>query len=229
MTANVLPDAASKAKAVETMFDRIAPRYDLLNRLMTFGLDVHWRRRAVRELQLPQRSRVVDLACGTGDFCTELEHAGLRPVGIDFAAAMLARAHLTAPVVRADILQLPLRDGSLDGATCGFALRNVSDIEACFRETARVLRSGGRIAFLEVATPRSALLRAAHGLYFNRVVPLVGGMLSDRSAYRYLPASAAYLPADVTLGRMLVGAGFTEVRRIPLGAGAVQLLTATRR
>ena len=223
-----LPDREIKAKAVEAMFDRIAPRYDALNRVLTLGLDVRWRRRAVRSLQLPRGSRVVDLACGTGDLCDELSRAGLRPLGVDFAAGMLARAHTRAPLLRADILHLPLADGSLDGATCGFALRNVTDIAACFAETARVLRPGGRVAFLEVARPRWAPLRLGHAVYFQRVVPFIGGLVSDRSAYRYLPASVAYLPEPDALERMLAYAGFTRVRTRSLGGGAAQLLTATR-
>ena len=225
---SALPDAARKAETVEAMFNRIAPRYDALNRLFTLGLDVVWRRRTVAELRLPRGARVVDLACGTGDLCNELSRSGLRPLGVDFAAGMLERAHTTAPLLRGDITRLPLRSGSLDGATCGFALRNVTDIAACFAETARVLRPGGRAAFLEVASPRNAMLRAAHGLYFNRVVPWVGARLSDGFAYRYLPASAAYLPEPEELCRLLAASGFTDVRRRSLGGGAAQLLTGTR-
>ncbi|MBV8528200.1 MAG: ubiquinone/menaquinone biosynthesis methyltransferase, partial [Candidatus Dormibacteraeota bacterium] len=220
--------AARKAETVEAMFNRIAARYDALNRLFTFGLDAGWRRRTVSELRLPRGSRVVDLACGTGDLCDELARTGLRPLGVDFAAGMLARAHTSAPLLRGDITRLPLRTASFDGATCGFALRNVTDIRACFAETARVLRPGGRAAFLEVASPRNALLRAAHGLYFNRVVPWVGARLSDGVAYRYLPASAAYLPEPRELCRLLEKCGFSDVRRIALGGGAAQLLTGTR-
>ena len=226
--ASVLPDSGHKAQAVEAMFDRIAPRYDALNRILTLGLDVRWRRRAVRELGLRGGASVVDLACGTGDFCNELSRAGLRPVGVDFAAGMLVRAHTDAPLLRGDILHLPLRDESVDGATCGFALRNVTDIAACFAETARVLRPGGRVAFLEVSTPANAFLRAGHSVYFQRVVPWVGARLSDGAAYRYLPASAAYLPAPDELHRMLSDNGFVGVHRVALGGGAAQLLTATR-
>lgn len=226
--ASALPDSAHKAQAVEAMFDRIAPRYDALNRLFSLGLDVGWRRRTVRELGLPRGSSVVDLACGTGDLCNELARCGLRPLGIDFAAGMLARARTAAPLLRADVLRLPLRTASFDGATCGFALRNVTDIGACFTETARLLRPGGRAAFLEVATPHNHLLRGGHALYFQRLVPWLGGKLSDRWAYRYLPASAAYLPEPDALQQMLRDSGFVSVRRIPLGFGAAQLLTGTR-
>ena len=229
MTGAELPIGERKAQAVEEMFDRIAPRYDLVNRVMTFGLDAGWRRRAVRELHLAPGAIVVDLGCGTGDLCSVLERSGLGAVGIDMAAGMLAKAHTSAPLVRADALRLPVRDGSVDGAISGFALRNVVDIGACFREAARVIRPGGRAVFLEVSEPPNPVVRRLHAFYFRRVVPVVGGMISDRRAYRYLPASTAYLPPPETLLAMLVEAGFGHCRRIVLGAGAAQLLIGTRR
>jgi demethylmenaquinone methyltransferase/2-methoxy-6-polyprenyl-1,4-benzoquinol methylase len=221
-------DAAGRARTNRAMFDRIAARYDLLNRVLTLGLDAGWRRRAVAALGLPPGSLVLDLACGTGDLCRVAERAGLRCVGVDVAARMLAHSHTAAPLVRADILRLPLAGGVADGAVCGFALRNVVDIPACLRETARVLRPGGRIGFLEVAQPDNPVLRRGHDLYFRRLVPMVGGLLSDREAYRYLPASAAWLPAPGELLDILREAGFTAVERRSLGGGAAQLLTGTR-
>ena len=229
MTGAELPIGERKARAVEEMFDRIAPRYELVNRVMTLGLDAGWRRRAVRELHLEPGARVVDVGCGTGDLCRVLGRAGLRAVGVDMAAGMLARAHTSAPLVRADALQLPLADASVDGAISGFALRNVVDIAACFREAARVIRPGGRVVFLEVSEPPSPLVRRAHAVYFRRVVPMVGGLLSDRRAYQYLPASTAYLPSPDELLRLLTDAGFARCRRVQLGAGAAQLLIGTRR
>jgi demethylmenaquinone methyltransferase / 2-methoxy-6-polyprenyl-1,4-benzoquinol methylase len=229
VTGAELPIGERKARAVEEMFDRIAPRYELVNRVMTLGLDAGWRRRAVRELHLEPGARVVDLGCGTGDLCRALGRAGLRAVGVDMAAGMLARAHTSAPLVRADALRLPLGDGSLDGAISGFALRNVVDIAACFREAARVIRPGGRAVFLEVSEPPSPLVRRAHALYFRRIVPMVGGLLSDRRAYQYLPASTAYLPSPKDLLGMLSDAGFIHCRRVQLGAGAAQLLIGNRR
>ena len=227
--ASELPTGEDKTRTVRQMFDRIADRYDLVNRVMTFGLDVGWRRRAVRELRLPGGSLVADLACGTGDLCTELLHAGYRAVGFDFSHGMLARATTAAPLAEADVLRLPLDEASIDGATCGFALRNVTDLTGLFVETARVLRTGGRAAFLEAAEPDRGPLRAGHALYFKRIVPLIGGALSDREAYRYLPASMAYLPAPARLTEMLEEAGFEGVDRIPLTGGAAQLLLGTRR
>ena len=229
MTAAELPVGERTAQAVEEMFDRIAPRYELVNRVMTLGLAAGWRRRAVRELRLAPGARVVDLGCGTGDLCRLLERAQLGAVGIDMAAGMLARAHTSAALVRGDALKLPFRDGSVDGAISGFALRNVVDIPACFAEAARVIRPGGRAVFLEVSEPPNPVLRELHALYFRRVVPLIGGLLSDAGAYRYLPRSTAYLPTPSALVALLGDAGFTRCRRIALGAGAAQLVIGTRR
>jgi demethylmenaquinone methyltransferase/2-methoxy-6-polyprenyl-1,4-benzoquinol methylase len=229
VTVAELPIGERKARAVEEMFDRIAPRYELVNRVMTLGLDAGWRRRAVRELQLEPGARVVDVGCGTGDLCRVLGRARLRAVGIDMAAGMLAKAHTAAPLVRADALHLPIGDAALDGAVSGFALRNVVDIAACFREAARVIRPGGRAVFLEVSEPPNPVVRRLHALYFRRIVPMVGGLLSDRRAYAYLPASTAYLPVPTELLRLLTDAGFVRCRRVQLGAGAAQLLIGIRR
>jgi demethylmenaquinone methyltransferase/2-methoxy-6-polyprenyl-1,4-benzoquinol methylase len=223
-----LPDEGEKAAAVETMFDRISPRYDLVNRVLTFGLDTRWRRATVASLGLPRGSLVLDVACGTGDLCRELMHAGYRATGADFSAGMLAAARTAAPLVRADALGLPVGDGRLDGITCGFALRNFTALEPFLAECARVLRPGGRVALLEVAEPEHVLLRAGHHLYFRRVVPFLGGLLSDRAAYRYLPASTAYLPDAAALQRLLAQAGLAEVEHRLLWPGAAQLLTGTR-
>jgi len=125
-------------------------------------------------------------------------------------------------------LSLPLPDGYADGVTCGFALRNVVDLHALFTEIARVVRSGGRIALLEVSHPHNRILRWGHGLYFNKIVPMIGGLLSDRKAYSYLPASVAYLPPEGEMIAMLQRAGFADARRIPLTLGAAQLLVGTR-
>jgi demethylmenaquinone methyltransferase / 2-methoxy-6-polyprenyl-1,4-benzoquinol methylase len=218
-----------KARAVRGMFDRISGRYDLVNRVMTFGMDVGWRRRSVRELRLPGGALVVDLACGTGDLCTELRSGGYRAVGFDFSHGMLTSATTEAPVAEADILRLPLADASVDGATCGFALRNVTELPVLFAETARVVRPRGRVAFLETSEPQSRLLRAGHAVYFTRIVPLIGGILSDRGAYRYLPRSAAYLPNASRLLALLAEAGFEQAERIQLSGGIAQLLVGTRR
>lgn len=223
-----LPEGDEKVAAVRSMFDTIAPRYDLVNRVMTFRMDVRWRRHTIRELGLRPGSTVVDLAAGTGDFCRELAAAGLAPIGFDLSYGMLAAARTDAPLAQADILRLPTPDAAADGATCGFALRNLIELGAFFDELGRVVRPGGRIALLEVAEPPNRFLRWGHGIYFGKVVPRIGGLLSDPSAYRYLPKSVAYLPEpDVMLAR-LADAGFGDVRRELLSTGISQLITATR-
>ena len=226
-----LPSGADKRRAVREMFDVIAPRYDLVNRIMTLRLDVAWRRRTVRALALPAGSRVADLACGTGDLCRELVRQGHSPIGFDFSMGMLRAAPSTAArwlPVNADVLELPVRDGMLDGATCGFALRNLTAVPPLLSELARVLRPGGRIGLLEVDRPSNPILRWGHGLYFGRVVPLIGAVLSDRDAYRYLPDSVAYLPPAGELQAMVRTAGFADVQHHRLSAGIAQLITATR-
>ena len=224
-----LPQGTEKARAVQEMFDTIAPRYDLVNRVMTFGLDRRWRTRTVRDLALPAGARVVDLACGTGDLCRDLRAANLRPVGVDFAHRMLAMARTGAPLVQADAQRLPFAEATFDGATSGFALRNFADLGAFFTELARVTRPLGRIALLEVAQPEHALLRRGHAVYFERVVPLLGGAISgNAAAYRYLPQSVAYLPPADELVAMLTEVGFRDVQRHLLTGGITQLLTGTR-
>ena len=223
-----LPQGEAKVKAVDDMFDAIAPKYDLLNRLLTFGMDIGWRRRTVRSLQLPAGSRVLDLACGTGDLCRELTKRGYRAIGVDRSAGMLAAHRTESPLVRGDALRLPFPDNSVDGIVCGFALRNFASLKPFLVECGRVLRPGGKVALLEVAQPANAVLRWGHGLYFGKVVPLVGGLLSDRDAYRYLPKSVAYLPEPEAMMAMLRDAGFPDATRTVLSGGIAQLLTATR-
>jgi demethylmenaquinone methyltransferase/2-methoxy-6-polyprenyl-1,4-benzoquinol methylase len=228
VTAERLPQGEEKARRVREMFDAIAGRYDLVNRVMTFGMDVGWRRRAVRELRLPGGALVADLACGTGDLCRELSRDGYRAVGFDFSLGMLAKATTDVPLVQADVLRLPLADRSIDGATCGFALRNVADLGAFFAEIARVVRPGGRISLLEASQPNGPLMRAGHAVYFHRVVPMIGGLLSDGEAYAYLPRSMAYLPPVAEMVTTLRDAAFTDAERVQLSGGIAQVLAGTR-
>jgi demethylmenaquinone methyltransferase/2-methoxy-6-polyprenyl-1,4-benzoquinol methylase len=224
-----LPQGEAKVAAVRQMFDAIAPRYDMVNRIMTLRLDVRWRRKAVDLLALGRGATVADLAAGTGDLCADLERKGHRPLAFDLSFGMLAAATVESPRVQADILRLPLADGAVDGATCGFALRNLVDLPAFFTELARVVRRGGRIALLDVGIPENRLVRFGNGVYFGHVVPRIGALLSDGAAYRYLPKSVAYLPAPETMIRQLQAAGFSDTQHIPLSGGITQLLVGTRR
>jgi demethylmenaquinone methyltransferase/2-methoxy-6-polyprenyl-1,4-benzoquinol methylase len=223
-----LPEGDEKVVAVRAMFDAIAPRYDLLNRLLTFRLDVGWRRRTVEALGLGPGAVVVDLAAGTGDLCRGLAARGYRPIGIDLSLGMLRHARATAPLVQGDALRLPIPNGAVEGAVSGFALRNFADLGVFFDELGRVLRPGGRVALLDVAEPANAFLRAGHGVYFGRVVPWIGGRLSDPAAYRYLPDSLAYLPPPDEMLDRLAKAGFGAISRRLLSGGISQLVTATR-
>ncbi|MDH3294484.1 MAG: ubiquinone/menaquinone biosynthesis methyltransferase [Acidimicrobiia bacterium] len=228
LTDDELPQGDEKRAAVRTMFDTIAPRYDLINRLLTFRMDVGWRRTTQESLRLRPQSVVLDLACGTGDFMVALAGHGHRPIGIDLSYGMLAAARSREPRVQGDLLDLPVADSSVDAAVCGFALRNLVALEPFFAEVARVVRPGGRIALLDVSQPDNAVMRWGHGLYFNKVVPRVGGLLSDRGAYAYLPKSVSYLPEPASLMSSLLSAGFVEVERHQLSGGIAQLLTGAK-
>lgn len=223
-----LPTGSDKTKMVTSMFDAIAPRYDLVNRVMTFGLDIAWRHQTVRSLGLPNGSLIADIACGTGDLCVALRKAHYMAIGFDLSVGMLTAARTRAPLVLTDATELPVRAGAFDGVTCGFALRNFADLARAFREMARIIRRGGRLALLEVDEPRNPVLRTGHHLYFRKVVPAIGGWLSDKDAYSYLPRSTGYLPDEEGLRLMLAQAGFNGIAKRRLGLGAAQLLTATR-
>ena len=222
---------------VRTMFEQIAPRYDLLNRLLSFNVDRWWRRRALRALEwnrVPD-GRYLDLCAGTLDVGAQLSRQrGFRGfvVGADFAVPMLragagkADVSVLAPVA-ADAQQLPLRDGSMDGATVAFGIRNVASLDAVLREVHRVLSANARFVILEFTTPRSSIVRAVYHLYFHHVLPAVGGVVSGhRSAYRYLPRSVAHFPPAGELARRMTAAGFVDVRWTSLSLGIAAIHTA---
>jgi demethylmenaquinone methyltransferase/2-methoxy-6-polyprenyl-1,4-benzoquinol methylase len=218
-----LVQGEEKRAMVRAMFDSVAPRYDLLNRLISCGLDMSWRRRTISALGLPERSRVLDLACGTGDLCRLLDDRGL-----DMSEGMLRKGRSDAPLILGDAVSLPLGDRSVDGVVCAFGLRNFTEIPTVVAELARVVRPGGRIALLEVAIPASAVARAGYKVWFEHAVPAIGSLVSDRAAYRYLPESVEYLPPPAKLLAILRQAGFGSAQRRTFSAGATQLLTATR-
>lgn len=208
------------ATEVRAMFDRIAPRYDLMNRLMSGGLDGRWRRLAAAAADVSLGSRALDVCTGTGDLAFELaDRVGPSgaAVGVDFSEQMLERATAKAAAKGvpatfqvADALELPFGDSEFDGATVAFGARNLSDLDRGLAEMARVVRPGGRVVVLEITTPKR--LRALHGLWFDRVVPRLGGLIGgDRAAYGYLPASAKRFPSPPELAEQMTRAGLTDV------------------
>ncbi len=226
-----LPHGAEKRVAVRAMFERIAPRYDSLNRLLTLGLDQRWRRRALDAVEAGPGDRLVDLATGTGDLAEMAAARGARVIGVDYTRGMLRGAQrraVPAHLVQGDAERLPLAAESADVLVCGFSLRNFVSLAVVFREMSRVLAPGGRIALLDVDTPAPRLVRAGHALYFDRIVPRIGALLSDRAAYRYLPRSVSYLPARAELLGLLREVGFGALRHHPLGLGSAQLVTGVR-
>jgi demethylmenaquinone methyltransferase/2-methoxy-6-polyprenyl-1,4-benzoquinol methylase len=223
-----LPEGDDKARMVQNMFDAIAPRYDLVNRVMTFRLDIRWRKRAIRDLKLPPASLVLDLAAGTGDLSTDLREAGMIPVAMDLSFGMLSNDTSGAPRAQADILRLPVPDSSVDGIICGFALRNLVDLDAFFRECARAIKPGGRVSLLDVGIPHNPIMRFGNNIYFGKIVPRIGAILSDGPAYRYLPKSVAYLPDRSVLVEKLRAAGFPDATHHQLSGGLTQLMVGTR-
>jgi demethylmenaquinone methyltransferase/2-methoxy-6-polyprenyl-1,4-benzoquinol methylase len=215
--------------AVRVMFDRIAPVYDSMNRVMTAGLDLRWRRLTAAAVVRPG-DRVLDAACGTGELALAAAAAGAREVvGVDFSPRMLERARRKSARiewVEADLLALPFPAGSFDAATVGFGVRNVPELERALRELRRVLRPGGRLALLELTRPRG-LLRPFFELWFDRLVPLLGRALRLGSAYSYLPASVRRFPGAEELAALLTRAGFEDVRFRLLGGSIVALHTGT--
>ncbi|HET8812809.1 MAG TPA: bifunctional demethylmenaquinone methyltransferase/2-methoxy-6-polyprenyl-1,4-benzoquinol methylase UbiE [Gaiella sp.] len=215
--------------AVRGMFDRIAPVYDAMNRVMTAGLDRSWRRLTVEAVVQPG-DRVLDACCGTGDLAVAAEREGGIVTGLDFSPRMLERARKkseTVTWIEGDLLALPFDDGSFDAATVGFGVRNVADLEAALAELHRVLRPGGRLAILEITQPRGGL-RPFFSLWFERIVPLLGKILPGGKAYTYLPASVRRFPGAEELAALLEQRGFEQVRFRLLGGTIVALHMGVR-
>jgi demethylmenaquinone methyltransferase / 2-methoxy-6-polyprenyl-1,4-benzoquinol methylase len=206
------------------MFDRIAPVYDVMNRLMTAGLDLRWRRLAAQAVVRPG-DRVLDACCGTGDLAIAARKAGGEVTGLDFSTAMLERARRKSPAIEwleGDLLALPFEDGSFEAATVGFGVRNVADLERALAELRRVLAAGGRVAILEITTP-TGLLAPFYRVWFDRVVPLLGKLLKGGAAYSYLPASVRRFPRPGELAGLMLAAGFDAVEWRAFAGGIVAL------
>jgi demethylmenaquinone methyltransferase/2-methoxy-6-polyprenyl-1,4-benzoquinol methylase len=228
------------------MFDAIAPRYDLLNHLLSAGIDRRWRARMIASLQLTGKETLIDVCTGTADVALEARRratarshgVAARVLGVDFAGAMLALGLRKVQaagegrriaLVRGDAMRIPAPDGRADAVTVAFGVRNVQNTEVACRELARVLRPSGRLAILEFSVPRIAGLGALYSLYFSRVLPFIGRFISGHTgAYSYLPASVGSFPPPSDFVTLLRHSGFVEVQAVPLTLGIVYLYTAKK-
>ncbi len=241
MTKTVTPynDTRTKKAQVEEMFDNIAPRYDFLNHLLTFGIDISWRKKAVRSLSSIQPKKILDVASGTGDFA--FEALSLNPdkvVGFDLSEGMMRYGRQkaikkgveqTVEFVKGDSEKMPFADESFDAVTVGFGVRNFENLEAGLKEIYRVLRSGGRVAIIEASEPDNTIFRAFHSLYFGKIVPMLGKMVSgDGRAYSYLPKSTSAFPNGKSFTDICSKIGFKEVKWQPLTLGACAFYTMTK-
>ncbi len=221
---------------VQHMFDRIAGRYDLMNRVMTMGIDRRWRRAVVDAVDPGPETRVLDACCGTGDITFALARRGpRRVVGLDFSPMMLARArdriadvpeHVSRSIefIEGDVLEIPFEDDSFDAVTVGFGVRNVERLAGAFDEFVRVVRPGGRVVCLEITTPDGRASAAFHGMWFQRVVPRIGGVVGgDREAYTYLPESTRNFPKPPELAEVMTTAGLTNVQWRTFAGGIVAM------
>lgn len=227
------PTVSKEARRIQSMFGAIAPVYDLLNHLLSLNIDQAWRRFAVRASLRPTDRRVLDVACGTGDLTAQLQRAaspGTQVVGVDFCEPMLRRAARKQPLpfLLADGLRLPFADRSFDLLTIGFGLRNMESFEAGLREMRRVLRPGGRLAILEFTTPSNPIIRAVYLLYFRRLLPAIGNLVSRSEAYGYLSRSVLEWPSPRELARILKRCGYRRVRHAELSLGIAVLHIAER-
>ena len=229
-----------KGRGIRDMFNNIAPRYDLLNRLLSVGIDRRWRRFAVSQLNIPRNGLVLDIATGTCDVALEIGRQtdrSVKIVGSDFTQGMLVlgREKVAVSAYRDRILlvnapceSMPHPDGIFDGITIAFGIRNVVDRQEGLKEMARVLRPGGRAVILEFATPRNRLFRAIYFFYFLRVLPWIGGMMSQKSAYQYLPDSVLEFPEREEFSEMMINAGFGEIKVHDLTCGIAAVHVGTR-
>jgi demethylmenaquinone methyltransferase/2-methoxy-6-polyprenyl-1,4-benzoquinol methylase len=224
-------------RAIQDMFAGVAPRYDLLNHLLSANLDVVWRKRAAAALDLPEGAEVLDLCCGTGDQALALRRRGARVAAADFCVPMLAlarhkfaRAAVPRPgALAADALALPFAPRRFAGATVSFGLRNVADLDAALRQLAGVLRPGGKLVVLECAIPRWQPLKGLYLFYFRHLLPWIGRLVSKRgSAYRYLPDSVLQFPQREGFLARMAAAGFTDLSFQDMSGGIVCIYKGSR-
>ena len=225
---------------VHRMFDRISGRYDLLNRILSLGMDIYWRNRTVAELDGERHKLIVDLACGTGDVAIASVKASShrQVIGVDMASQMLAVAkskvenqglHDRIQLTRGDGLRIPVADQSVDATTIAFGIRNMPDTTACLKEMHRVLRIGGKTVILEFSLPKNKALRSIHLFYLRHLLPVIGKVLSgDNYAYSYLNKTIETYPYGAKFCELMTSAGFFDVKARPLTMGIVTIYTGVR-
>jgi demethylmenaquinone methyltransferase/2-methoxy-6-polyprenyl-1,4-benzoquinol methylase len=236
-----VPALDKAPQTIAGMFDAIAPRYDLLNHLLSAGIDKRWRTRAIASLRLTGREVLIDVCTGTGDVALESRQPGgaAHVLGVDFSGQMLAHGvtkvgtagqSSSIVLVRGDAMRLPARSGTVDAATVAFGIRNVQRPEVACAEMARVLKPGGRLAILEFGVPRVPGIKPLYLWYFKQVLPRIGQLISGHNAaYSYLPASVGAFQPPSEVVTMLRNVGFDEVEVVPLTFGIVYLYTGVRR
>jgi demethylmenaquinone methyltransferase/2-methoxy-6-polyprenyl-1,4-benzoquinol methylase len=224
---NILPSREEKMGTVRSMFDSIAGNYEKLNTILTFGLDKNWRKKLLDHLGLKRGSLILDVGCGTGDLLRELKRSGLDSVGIDLSLNMIKENDNLGSIVQGIAENLPFKDNCFDGVVSGFSLRNFVSLDDFFKEAFRIIKPGGRLAVLDVSEPELPIVKTVHGIWFKKCVPTIGGLLSNKKAYSYLPASTAYLPDEEQLKTMLNDLGYLGVSHRKLFFGTVQILDAT--
>lgn len=232
----ILPSADEKPIYVNNMFARIAPTYDLMNRLMAMGQDQGWRRLMLERCDLPPRGRLLDIGTGTGDIAYEAkrQYPGVEAIGSDFTYEMMAAGvgkmpDMTLPFVQGDTYALPFPDNTFDAVVSGFMMRNVVDRVSAFKEQARVTKPGGRVVCLETAPPSNTVLGPLFRFYFFNIVPLIGGAISgDGDAYAYLPHSTVDFPEPIVLREMMGRAGLHHVFFNELMMGTVAIHVGTK-
>lgn len=234
-----MPPPSEFTLRVERMFSEIAPTYDLLNHLLSFGIDIHWRRKTAQALRVPSGMVLLDIATGTGDTLKQLVRLAPRKlVGVDLSQPMLDRcARKVARQMELGMIDLyrcsadalPFPDGMFDGATITFGIRNFEDKPRCLREIARVLRPGARLAIAELTTPQRRPFSTFYDFYFKKMLPFIGGVLSrNLGAYKYLPDSVDRFPSPSNFCSMMEDAGFRDVYARPLTMGVCMLYVGKR-
>lgn len=230
----------AKKEGVRKLFDNIAPDYDKLNHILSFNIDKGWRKKAVRKLVDTQEPlKVLDVACGTGDFTIEIAQKvakGSEVIGVDISEGMMAvgrekikKAGVSAELFVADCEDLPYSDNTFDRISVGFGVRNFEHLELGLSQMYRVLTPGGKLVILELSVPSNAFIRWCYKLYFLKILPAIGGMISgDRGAYEYLPASVLRFPGPDKFIPMLKSAGFAQVEHTPLTLGICRMYVAKK-